>query len=328
MKKIFYSLFVVFILAGCKKEKTSTNTATPSSTANVVTFSISDFGLTSGSLSTNGINATTALKDQIKYLQYAKGKYPEPGFYNDFESFKTKQFAATDPNFGLIKDSVPDGHSNFSFVGSDVPGEISVKTIPLSGGNRYYRPTFSLDYKLLTSNMYAANIDTTLTGMPINKPVIMHRMVSKVTIHLNDAIPANAAKFILTFVDYPTSLDLVSIRGLDRGRRDDFYPDASFEFPITANYIGKKGVELCSIVFPYSYPEISLQCLDAKGNIIAKKVLPKNFENVYNDIAPNTQYKFTGNFFAQSANFNITVDTKWNSPVNIPFALPGSTQRL
>lgn len=328
MKKILYFLSAIILVAGCKKETSNGKQTVPSAAVtHALNFSISDFGLTTGNLTTNSIQATTTLKDQIKYLQYAVFEGSVKDYSMAEPLYRSQQHAGTEQNFGLIRDSLQDGRFSICFVGTNNLGVIQSQSPPVSGGATINRPTFLLDYKSLTSNMFYAFIDTTVAGKPLDKPVTMRRMVSKVTIHLSDAIPTNAAKFVLTFVDYPPGLDLASGSGLSRGRQDEYYPDASFEFPVTANYVGKKDIELCAIVFPYYYPQIALDCLDASGKVIARKILPKNFYDAYNKLDQNTQYKFTGYFFGHTANFNVTIDSKWNSPVNVPFSIPGSTQR-
>jgi hypothetical protein len=56
--------------------------------------------------------------------------------------------------------------------------------------------------------------------------------------------------------------------------------------------------------------------VDKIGNIIDHKVMPAV------DVPErNTNYIFSGAFFTKTAQFTVTVDNKWNAPVNIPFTV-------
>ncbi|MBL4678131.1 MAG: hypothetical protein JKY70_18280 [Mucilaginibacter sp.] len=328
MKKTFYTLMAVIALCGCSKESTKVILPIKSTKlAQSVSFSVSDFGLTTGNLRSNSVTRTDGLKDQIKYLQFAVDEWQDSGYGLNTDLYRYQEHLNSENNFGMLRDSLQDGRYYICFVGGDVLGKIQVETIP-NTGSELARTTYYLDYKLLTPNIYRAAIDTTVSGKPIDKPIVMKRMVGQVTIHLNDAIPNNAAKLMLTYSDYPPTLDLINGLGLDRGRQDEFYPDAVFEFPVTSAHIGKTGMEITSFVFPYRYPQITLSCLDPEGKVIATKVLPKNEYDFYTTVAANTQYKFSGNLFGQSASFNVSVDTKWNTPVNTTFSIPSKTQHI
>jgi hypothetical protein len=327
MKKLYYTLLAALAITGCSKESTKpVHNSQPSATLQAVTFNVDDFGLTTGNITTNSIKGTAALKDQIKYLQYATLKVQESTHSDLFDLSSYQEHQAVESGFGTIKDALQDSRYHFNFVGADVLGKVQMESIPLSGGLRLPVPTYTIDKNLLSSKIFYAYLDTTIAGKPLNKPIVMKRMVSEVIIHLNDAIPANAAKMVLSFTDYPLSFDLSRGYGLERGRQDEYYPTAKFEFPVKQDKIGQKDVELCAIVLPYYYPEVAIDCLDAKGNVIAHRILPKNDLNVYTRLEKNTQYKYSGSLFGNEIGFAVSVDTKWNTPVTSPFSMPGTTQ--
>ncbi|MBL4678818.1 MAG: hypothetical protein JKY70_21895 [Mucilaginibacter sp.] len=330
MKKIFYLLFVAMAFVGCTKDtpKLLPNPK-PSTVSQKVNFDISDFGITTGGLRTNGISSVNALKDQIKFLQYAVLNWQEANFTDLITNlYRYQEHRSTESNFGQIRDSLDDGRYHICFIGADVLGKVDVATIPYTGANQLPHPTYRLDYKSLTTNIFSAYVDTSIAGKPVNKPIVLKRAVSQLTIHLNDVIPTNAAKFVITCSDYPLGFDLVTGYGLDRGRQEEYNPDATFEFPISNDVIGKAGIEITSIVWPHDYPKITVDCLDAQGKLMAHVLLPKNYIDFYDRLDPNTQYKFSGNLFGQSAHFDITVDTNWGIPVNTPFSLPSKTQHI
>ncbi|MBL4678253.1 MAG: hypothetical protein JKY70_18925 [Mucilaginibacter sp.] len=330
MKKTLYTVLTALAFTGCSKETIKTNSvAAPNGQAQAVSFNVSDFGMTTGGIRTNSISKVNALKDQIRYLQYGVLIWQAPDDINPITTlYRSQDHTASEANFGLIKDSLQDGRYHVGFIGADVKGKFDVETIFQHGGPDLPRLTYYLDYRLLTTNIFAAYIDTTVVGAPINKPVVLKRAISQVTVHLNDAIPVGAAKFVLRFSDYPLSLDVASGYGFVRGREEEYNPDATFEFPINSNAIGKSGMEITSIVWPHYYPSIVVDCLDAQGKVIAHRVLPKNLANFYNKLDPNIQYKFSGSLFGQTANFNVSVDTTWKTPVNTTFSIPGKTQHI
>ncbi|MBL4678254.1 MAG: hypothetical protein JKY70_18930 [Mucilaginibacter sp.] len=330
MKKILYVTFAALAFAGCKKDKPqSLPNPKPSAVAQKVSFDVNDFGMTAGNLKTNGITNVNGLKDHIKYLRYAVLNWQEANFTDLITTlYRYQEHISSETNFGQIRDSLDDGRYHICFIGSDVLGKVDVETIPFTGGNQLPHPAYRLDYKSLTTNIFSAYVDTTIAGKPVDKPIVLKRAVSQLTVHMNDAIPANAAKFVITFTDYPLGLDLVTGNGIFRGRQDEYTPDATFEFSVSDAVKGKTGMEITSIVWPYDYPKITVDCLDGQGKVIAQAILPKNYNNLYDRLDPNTQYKFSGNLFGRSANFSVTVDTKWGTPVNTPFSLPSKTQHI
>ncbi|MDR6940787.1 hypothetical protein [Mucilaginibacter pocheonensis] len=330
MKNIYLSCIAVCIVAlSCKKDSTQKPISTEVNTGlHAVSFTVPGFESTTEGLNTNSAGGSALLKNQIKYLHLVI--YKDSGIVTDPQFEQYPQFAAgpvkeviqksTDANFGTFKESLSDGQYWFFIVGDQLAGKINEERTNGHGGY-WTLPFYHLDNALLTSGIYFGGFDT-LIKAPINKVIKLKRMVSKLTIRITDAIPANASKFILTLTDYPPAFDLLNGNGRFHGT-EDLFDSALFSYNISTSQIGKSNFEFSTIVLPYRSfyeSEIRLDCVDKIGNVINHKVLPsKGGDEVW--IERNTNYIYTGAFFTKAAQFTITLDTKWNAPVNIPFSV-------
>jgi hypothetical protein len=259
---------------------------------------------------------TTALKDKIKYLYYFIFTQDENGAYTEVSKGSQK---STDKNFGTVKDTLEVGHYAVYFVGAQAPGHYelifkdAVKPDPFfiyDDGSVYetFHKAFQLD---VTANATQA--------------VVLKRVVAEISVKINDPLPANAKTIRLSFGDYPKRLDLnTGVGELRAHNEEDFRDTAKVSFPIKSTDIGKSGFTVDKFVWQSSYFGIVVDCLDANGKVIASKTLPKNISDVYTQLLNNTHYTFAGLLFSNPENFNVTIDDKWNTPVNVPFkVLPG-----
>jgi hypothetical protein len=322
---------ICIVVSSCKKDSTQNLISPPevSTKLHEVSFTVPGFEGTTQNLSTSSTGASALLKDQIKYLHLViykdRGIVMDPPFeqYPQFAAGTVKDIIqkSTDANFGTFKASLSDGQYWFYIVGDQLAGKISGEITHGSGGIYWTLPYYYLDNALLTSGIYFGGFDT-LIKAPISKALTLKRMVSKLTVHITDAIPANAAKFILTLTDYPPAFDLFSGNGKFHGR-EDIFDSALFSYNISTSQIGKSNFEFSTIVLPYHTfysSEITLDCVDKLGNIINHKVLPSKGGDVV-WIEGNTNYIYTGALFTKAAQFTVSLDTKWNAPVNIPFSV-------
>jgi len=245
---------ICIVVSSCKKDSTQKLISPEvSTTLHEVSFTVPGFESTAQNLSTNSAGGSALLKDQIKYLHLViykdRGIVMDPPFeqYPQFAAGTVKDIVqkSTDANFGTFKASLSDGQYWFYIVGDQLAGKISGEITHGSGGIYWTLPYYHLDNALLTSGIYFGGFDT-LIKAPISKAITIKRMVSKLTVRITDAIPANAAKFILTLTDYPPAFDLFSGNG---------------------------------------------------------------------------KYIYTGALFTKAAQFTVSLDTKWNAPVNIPFSV-------
>jgi hypothetical protein len=327
MKSIYLSCITIcIVVSSCKKDSTQKlNSPEMNTILHEVSFTVPGFESTTQGLTTNSVRESALLKDQLKYLHFViyedyKGEPPVLEENPEFTRNPVRDIIqkSTDANFGTFKDSLTDGHYWFFIVGDQLVGKINGEVTWLRGGAHYTHPSYHLDNALLTSGIYFAGFDTTISA-PISKAITLKRMVSKITIRITDTIAANAAKFILTINNYPPAFDLLLGMGTSSGNQDPWgWPLISYSYDINSQ-IGKSKFEFSTIVFPhYNYygSMITLDCVDKVGKVINHKIMPDQ------EISErNTNYIFSGAFFTQAAQFAITVDKKWNAPVNIPFSV-------
>jgi hypothetical protein len=340
MKNIYLSCIAIcIVVSSCKKDPTQKLISPEVNTKlHAVSFTVPGFGSTAQNLSTNSVGESALLKNQIKYLHLVI--YKDSGIVMEPQFERNPQFAAgpvrdtiqksTDANFGTFKYSLSNGHYWFFIVGDQLAGKIYGERTNGHGGY-WTLPFYHLDNALLTSGIYFGGFDT-LINAPIRKAITLKRMVSKLTIRITDTIPTNTSKFILTLTDYPPAFDLLSGNGRFHGT-EDLFDSALFSYDISQSQIGKSNFEFSTIVLPYRSfysSEITLNCVDKMGKVINHKVLPtKGGDAVW--IERNTNYIYTGDFFTKAAQFTVTLDTKWNAPIYIPFSAsyskPGKTRK-
>ncbi|MBE9584859.1 hypothetical protein IM792_10410 [Mucilaginibacter sp. JRF] len=320
-KHLALSLLLSTALLGCKKETGSKKVDEPQSDqTHIATFSIQDFSISDGSLSTNGLK-TNALKDDIKYLHYGAYRGEVSDYHFALNVHKVAYQDYTQANFGKITDSLTNGPKRVYFVGTQVKGAIGTDQIPGTGGSFIAHPMFAPASTDLKDDMYYAALDTTVSG-PINKQIVLKRMVTKVTLKISDPIPSNAAKLVFQFMDYPPTFDLATGTGRPRTREEEYLP-RDFVYDVKSADKGKSNFELCVYVWPYRYRELSITCFDKNGKVIATKIMPKNQYDFYTNLEINRHYTFSGYLFGHQATFGVTVDKKWDEPVNMPYSVTG-----
>lgn len=310
---------VVILLFACKKEsgiKTGTDAKAPKKSY-AVGFNVSGFTESTTSLSTNAVRSktTAALKDQIKFLYYYIFTRDENGTYTEVSSGVQK---STDSNLGAIKDTLQAGHYTVFFIGAQAPGHYEFK---FKSSALYADPIFYYDDKSVYETFLKAmefDVNGTLT-----QAVELKRVVTELSVKITDALPANAKTLRLSFEDYSVGLDPnLGVGEAHQHNQDENWPTAMVSFPISSTDIGKSGFTVDKFLWEYRYPNIVIDCLDATGKVIATKSLPKNYFDFAVQLLNNTHYTYSGALFNNNmANFNISIDDKWNTPVNGTFSL-------
>jgi hypothetical protein len=319
-KKITLLAAVVLLLFACKKES-GTKPAKEggiSKKTYEVGFNLSDFSESATSLSTNAVNSvsTAALKGKIKYLYYFVFTQDVNGTYTEVS--KVTQIA-TDKDFGTIKDTLEIGHYAVYFIGTQAPGhyEFVYKTAVAPDPIFYYddRSVYETFHKALQLDISGSS----------TQAVKLKRVVAEISVKIIDPLPANAKTIRLSFGDYPQGLDMKSGVGEGRPHRDlDPRDTAKVSFPVKTTDIGKSGFTVDKFVWQSWYYGIVVDGLDASGKVIATKTLPKNIFDTFTELLNNTHYTYTGILFGNTSNFSVSLDDKWNTPVNVPFSFyPG-----
>ncbi|MEO3408440.1 hypothetical protein AAFN85_31290 [Mucilaginibacter sp. CAU 1740] len=286
------------------------------STAFSVNFTLNEFNTQSSNVSLNSLK-TQELGDQIKFLEYAvyRGDPSDEKFA--YQLRKKIIQTSNEPGFGSIKDTLYNKTYGIYFVGSQSKGEINPSEIHGTAGYYITHPIYYSQTPTLSSDLYYASINTTVTT-PIEKSVDLKRMVSLVTIRINDIIPNKVDKAVVTYQDYPPGFDLATGTGRPRFREDN-YDDVSFTYQINPSDRVKSNFSVNTVVWPYRYFGITINFYDKDGNFIIGKEMPKNDENFFVNINRNTHYIFAGSLFSNPATFNINIDDRWNTPIDVPF---------
>jgi hypothetical protein len=319
MKKYLILIATAIIFFSCKKENAGTivnNNPVLSKTLYPVEFnySLSNATGTTSKTATNSLS-TTALKDQIKYLRYFV--YSGPLNLSILKYVKQKTQKPTDTNFGFITDSLPAGQYSIFFVGAQAPGDFSNER--KAGANVYGLPVFYYNNSKIYDT-FIKTVELTITDK-VNQSVVLTRITSMITFKLNDIMPANAATVKVSFEDFPLGIDLVFNQGKSHAEGEP-YPTATFSFPVKDTDKGKTGFTLSTLVWPYNWPSLNIDCIGLNGELLAHRELTRAIPL----ISENANYIFSGKLFDQQANFPITIDDQWNPPVNLPLSLPSQTQ--
>jgi hypothetical protein len=305
------------ILLSCKKDHSKA--IVPTLSLHKITFNVgfsqttanfASNSLRTNSLSTNSVD--TALTNHVNTIYYAV--YDSLG--NNVHTIKQ---LSTDNNFGSYTDNLHSGKYTIVigaggtglFLGEDVQNT-SITSSKLNTDILWYGLDNSSD--AFIKDAFYKKIAITVTNSDASQSVTLDRITSKLTINIEDALPANAGYIEATFITAPAF---------------KFYVGSAIPFDnainisvldtIASSAIGTTNNKLSAILlFPTSPISVDLACRSS-GNlqplaepIIAEKVIP----NV--TCPPNTQAILTGKLFGgtgttSTGGFKITIDTSWNS---------------
>jgi hypothetical protein len=324
MKKYLILIATAIILLSCKKENAGTiannNPAlSKSETLYPIEFNYSLFEVTGNKRSNTATNSlsTSALKDQIKYLRYFVISGPADNPIDELRPIKQKTQKSTDPNFGIITDSLPTGQYVFCFVGAQAPGHVITER--KFGSDRWGYPIFYYnDSKIYDT--FTKRIDLTITDK-VNQSVVLSRATIKVTFKFTDIMPANAATVKVRITDFPVGLDLFHNIGNPKPHWDlgIIYPTATFSYPVNDSDKGKTGFTSSTFAWAFYYPTIDIDCFALNGELLAHREFERQAF-----FSANTNYVYTGKMFDEKSHFTITVNDKWDEPVKTPFSLPSA----
>ncbi|MES2062000.1 MAG: FimB/Mfa2 family fimbrial subunit [Bacteroidota bacterium] len=304
MKKILlYIVASILCFSSCKKDKKPTSQLTDSKTYSVK-FNVSGFTqeITPGSgqkINAVGTNAITVpgVKKLFYYVFNSTGKL--------IHSI-VQDSAAT--NFGNIEDYLADGTYDIVFIANGVTLDIA--------GSELFSKRFAI---LHTDRETESVIDTwgetfykrvtlTVASGDIKQNVTLKRIVSKLTLKLLDALPQNAAKFVIT-VDKDNDAFMfkdASMLGFETSR--------IFTKPIPPSAAGSSNYSTSIILLAATTDmKVDVKCYDTANKLIAHVVVPGV------SVQPNTQTILSGYLFSPNNDFNIGLNKSWDSSIDIQF---------
>lgn len=306
MKKIISGLFVIttFFIA-CKKEQVKTDPPVDNHEKYAVQFNISAF-----SQETTDINSRKAqtpvqlrtpadsLRDHINFI-----------LYKVFDA-QTRQTVKTifqsgtgNSAFGQLHDTLPTGR----YI-------ITITASPDSIFNGYSLPDIEGFINWLPgSDVFYRRMELTISGA-VTQPVVLERIVSKVTVTLKDQIPYTAKYFKYvpqdsTSTGLPPYFSYFSgtiIRGDDRTT----FQALPAVIPIADSALGTTYYKFDFYVLNTDTRkmQLDLKCLDAQMIPIAEKVIP----NVL--LVKNKKTILSGTLFSPVGNgTTVNVDGAWKT---------------
>lgn len=311
------------VVLSCKKDHSKDTVPTQSlhKIAFTVGFSQQTVNFGASSLRGRAINlhansraVDTALTNHVNTIYYAV--YDSLG--NNVHIIKQ---LSTDANFGSYTDNLHSGKYTV-VIGAGGTGlalgmdtqNTTVTTSKLSTDILWYGLNTVSDAFL--KDAFYKKLSLTVTNADASQSVTLDRITSKLTINIEDALPANAGYITATFMDAPAFKYFVgSATPFDAGS------NISIKDTIQTAALGTTNNKLSTILlFPTAPISIDLACTTsgASQTIIAEKIIP----NI--TCQPNTQTLLTGKLFGGAGSpatggFSLTIDTSWNTPVTTPF---------
>lgn len=315
MKRILSVIFVIGVLfSSCKKDKSHTNNNNElhAVTFNVTGFSqqLADFGVTnkkvtstalnSGKLATNA--ADTSLTNHIGVIYYLV--YDSQGKF--LHSIKQ---LSSDTNFGTIKDNLHIG--SYTAVLAAGGNYLLAGGATLSTGSLYY---FNAGTYYYDQDTFFKKIAINVTNTDVVAPVTLSRVVGKVLINIEDAIPADALSLTLTTSD-------AFLQDYNFG---SLSPSTAMKSPynVLINFknsdIGTKNYQLSFLTLNTTTPfSIVLQAYGPSGSISKKTI--SNITCYPNKITLLTGNLFGGNGNTATGGLTLGVDSTWAGSTTIPF---------
>lgn len=288
-KSLLYFVLFTLCLTACKKDKK--DNPPPSGKTYDVTFNVSGSGQVISSegkqeinsLKTNAIGPAASLAKLLFYLVYDS---------NGALFHQIKQDSTMD-NFGRISDNLPAGTYTVYIVagqrGLGEFGDPSQFGYPnTEGPGAIWKDLF---YKKLT---------ITVTNTAINQDVTLARVVGQLQINVEDAIPANAAKFVVKITDESIYFDFKNgiMGGAYGGQINNTIP---------ASAIGTTNYKITRIIGNTLTPmSVQIICYDSANIVIADKTI----NNVNCDI--NVKTILSGKLFAVSNGFVVGLNNTWD----------------
>jgi len=327
MKKILLlSAMAAVFLFGCKKDHTSPGTTAQKKYP--VTFNMTDFTQTissvSGKQQVNSLKVDSATANVAAYTTVLHLTI----FDANGNVVKKLEQNSNVANYGVVSDSLAAGTYTVTVDAGQSLLKLNVGH-PSSGLPTYATLATGVIYYLAPgqngagvngasrinmgpwSDTFYGKLQFTVTNSPVDRPINMTRIVSKLEVDFNDVIPQNAAR-----------VDLF----MSRDDFEYFIGSGSPALPdtITTRYIvpasvkGTSTYKISQLVLNTTTPFIvTLTAYDSANDIIAQHAV----SNV--TCQPNKRTILSGSFSNQAVNnnngFTVSLDPSWGSPTTVRY---------
>lgn len=302
------------IAVSCKKETKSDNGEEPKQMY-AVQFDVNDFGQSMVDFEGRKIadgNAPVSrdtLQKYIKFLYYVIYK-------NGDDAVKRIIQSASDPNFGTIRDSLPQGRYTLSVVGTTD----SVRAIdhdPYDPYEEMWQNAISFGYN---SDAFYKRLIINVDG-ELREKVSLSRILAMISINIKDKMPYSAATMTIKLQAYPE--DPWNYVGIPRylnmptgnyfhGDRNGIPTYETFERPIPEEFRNQTNTTSNYTILMLDTTRIILNfsVKDNNGNVLgSKKIL-----NI--PVKPNRKITLSGNLFdglAADSGASIIVNPAWEA---------------
>jgi hypothetical protein len=241
------------------------------------------------SLRTSSVNTDTSSTDTLNVLYYEV--YDSTGkVVNQIVQQNT------DSNFGSISDNLPSGTYTIAFVAGKTGLTYTATGFDLPNAYFYYADTIGWH------DTFFKKITLTVVGGAVNQNVTLSRIVAQLEVNINDAIPSNAAKILVTVNDDWGKYYI------DRAQVPGNPEIITSVIPAAAK--GTTNYQVYGIFAnTLSATSVQIACYDASNNLIGSSLV--------NGVtfAENTRTILSGDLFGGNTAFQISLNDTWNPNV-------------
>ena len=311
MNKILTGLVLgCIVLASCKKDHSKDNN--PTAKLQKVTFRLglvkSTGAFQTNSLHVNSTTPDTSVTNYMDVLYYMVFDAQGNSLHNITQS-------ASDTAFGHYTDNLAPGTYTVAIAGGK--SGLVIKPGNLSHQYIYYQAiTWEFNYPVpvpFDKDAFFYRGTLTVGSTAATQNISLSRIVSKLVVNINDAIPNNATKAGVG-LNYNANTYLVG-----DGSTGEYIVDAilgfgeyrGYTFDVKSTDWGKTNYQMSTLFLPPSSPIPVTIYVSTPTTILGQKVL----SNVTGQ--PNKVTLLSGNLFGGSGGggFQVAVDTAWNTPV-------------
>lgn len=200
--------------------------------------------------------------------------------------------ASTDNDFGSVQLDASFGTHQLVFVGHN------------SGSCEYDGSSLSFD-KVTDTFSYATSL--TVNNETETQNITLNRQIGKLTLYVNDAIPENAAKMIITVDGYSNELNPITGKG-----SEGF--EFTKEFIYNESHIGatKSNYHLYSFIPSDGYEvDVNIRVVDTNGDDIYNRDVTEV------PLRKNQQTTIRGSLFTAGLKAGITISYKWDDTIDV-----------
>jgi hypothetical protein len=298
MKKVFLMLSVCLIFFSCKKEEEDSQPVINKKLF-PVSFNLSGFKVQTGAISklASKASASNDLSESVNYIYYSVwDEYGSGG-----QLIKSINQTSADPDFGTIRDSLPEGSYFVAVFASKRP----INATPDESGSL---GTQRVLMDLPATDVFYANA-TIAVGGEVAESLTLSRIVGKLVIQIEDVIPLDARDLHISTYRWANSVTFSS------GRSDGFSWANSYTYTFKQAEKGKAGVKI--YMWPLGSSFSDFYTISVRNNAGAT-IATKDVSEIL--IERNKRTLLKGELFtAGSGGIDIDVDKDWDEGYEYPF---------